>query len=164
MALNLVIVMFLGGLWHGAAWTFVVWGLLHGSYLVIERVIRIFFEQKPWAGTMPVRLLAGFATYGAVCIAWVFFRAPDFTVASRMLSGMFGGHAHGDMILTTRELLQIGIVTAGLVSVHWAMREEAFETTVMRLPAWAVTAIWSVMAFAIVFTQGTSNAFIYFQF
>src|SRR3984893_17798557 len=164
MALHLVIVMFLGGLWHGAAWTFVVWGLLHGSYLVIERVIRIFFEQKPWAGTKPVRLLAGFATYGAVCIAWVFFRAPDFTVASRMLAGMFGGHAHGDMILTTRELLQIGIVTAGLVSVHSAMREEAFETTVMRLPAWAVTAIWSVMAVAIIFTQGSSNAFIYFQF
>ncbi|HEX4638841.1 MAG TPA: MBOAT family O-acyltransferase [Chthoniobacterales bacterium] len=164
MALNLVIVMFLGGLWHGAAWTFVVWGLLHGSYLVIERVIRIFFEQKPWTATLPIRLLAGFATYGAVCIAWVFFRAPDFSVASRMLTGMFGGHAHGDMILSGRELLQVGIVTVGLMSVHWAMREEAFETTVMRLPAWAVAAIWSFMACAIIFTQGSSNAFIYFQF
>ena len=164
MALNLVIVMFLGGLWHGAAWTFVVWGLLHGSYLVIERVVRIFFEEKPWAATLPVRLLAGFATYVAVCVAWVFFRASDFTIASRMLTGMFGGHGQGDMILTTRELLQIGIVTVGLVSVHWLMRDEAFETRVMRLPAWAVTAIWSIMAVAIIFTQGSSNAFIYFQF
>ena len=164
MALNLVIVMFLGGLWHGAAWTFVVWGLLHGTYLVIERVIRIFFEEKPWAGTLPVRLLAGFATYFAVCIAWVFFRASDFEIASRMLTGMFGRHLHGDAILSTRELLQVGIVTFGLISVHWAMREEAFETTVMRLPAWAVTAIWSFMACAIILTQGSSNAFIYFQF
>jgi alginate O-acetyltransferase complex protein AlgI len=163
-AANLVIVMFLGGLWHGAAWTFVVWGLLHGSYLVIERVFRIFFEAKPWAGTLPVRLLAGFATFGAVCVAWVFFRASDFTIASRMLSGMFGGHPSGDMILTTREVLQIGIVTAGLVSMHWLMRDDAFETAVMRLPAWAVTAIWSIMAVAIIFTQGSSNAFIYFQF
>jgi alginate O-acetyltransferase complex protein AlgI len=163
-ALNLVIVMFLGGLWHGAAWTFVVWGLLHGSYLVIERIFRIFFEQKPWAGTLPVRLLAGFATYGAVCIAWVFFRASDFTVASRMLGGMFGQHPHGDAILATRELLQIGVVTAGLISVHWAMRDNTFETAVMRLPTWTVTAIWSVMAVAIIFTQGSSNAFIYFQF
>jgi D-alanyl-lipoteichoic acid acyltransferase DltB (MBOAT superfamily) len=163
-AANLVIVMFLGGLWHGAAWTFVVWGLLHGSYLVIERVFRIFFERKPWSGTLPVRLLVGFATYIAVCIAWVFFRASDFTIASRMLSGMFGGHPSGDMILTTRELFQIGMVTAGLISVHWAMRDDAFETTVMKLPAWAVTAIWSVMAVAIIFTQGSSNAFIYFQF
>src|ERR1043166_1805909 len=163
-AANLVIVMFLGGLWHGAAWTFVVWGLLHGSYLVIERVVRTFFEQKPWSGTLPVRLLAGFATYVAVCIAWVFFRASDFTIDSRMCAGMFGGHSSGDMILTTRELFQIGIVTAGLISVHWAMREDAFETTVMKLPAWAVAAIWSVMAVGIIFTQGSSNAFIYFQF
>src|SRR5438876_8167556 len=163
-ALNLVIVMFLGGLWHGAAWTFVVWGLLHGSYLVIERVIRIFFENKPWVGSPLTRAVAGFATYGAVCIAWVFFRASDFTIASRMLSGMFGGHRNGDMILTTRELLQIGFVSIGVITLHWAMREESFETTVMRLPPWAITAIGSVMAFAIIFTQGTSNAFIYFQF
>ena len=87
-ALNLVIVMFLGGLWHGAAWTFVVWGLFHGSYLVIERVCRGLFENKLWANSPFVRVLAGFATYGAVCIAWVFFRASDFTVASRMLGGM----------------------------------------------------------------------------
>src|ERR1700726_763506 len=163
-ALNLVIVMFLGGLWHGAAWTFVVWGLLHGSYLVIERVCRGLFEHKPWANNLATRALAGFATYGAVCIAWVFFRSSDFTIASRMLSGMFGGHPNGDMILSTRELFQIGTVTLGLISMHWLMRDDAFETGVMRLPAWAVTAIWSVMAFAIIFTQGTSNAFIYFQF
>src|SRR5690348_8847715 len=164
MAVNLVIVMFLGGLWHGAAWTFVVWGLLHGTYLVIERVVRIFFEHKTWAGHPITRVVAGFATYGAVCIAWVFFRASDFTIASRMLSGMFGGHPGGDMILTTRELLQIGIVSAGVIGLHWTMRDESFETTVMRLPPWAITAIGSFMACAIIFTQGTSNAFIYFQF
>src|ERR1700747_1736139 len=159
-ALNLVIVMFLGGLWHGAAWTFVVWGLLHGSYLVIERVIGFFFEDKPWASSPFIRAAAGFATYGAVCIAWVFFRASDFTIASRMLSGMFGGHPNGDMILTTRELLQIAIVTAGVIGMHWTMRDESFETAVVRLPAWAIAAVGSFMAFAIIFTQGTSNAFI----
>src|SRR5438270_362527 len=96
MALNLVIVMFLGGLWHGAAWTFVVWGLLHGSYLVIERVCRLLCEDKPWASNPVTRVLAGCATYGAVCIAWVFVRAADFTIASRMPGGMFGQRPHGD--------------------------------------------------------------------
>jgi alginate O-acetyltransferase complex protein AlgI len=163
-ALNLVIVMFIGGLWHGAAWTFVVWGLLHGSYLVVERVFRLLFEHKPWANTLPVRVLAWFATYGAVCIAWVFFRASDFTIASRMLAGMFGQHANADAILSTRELLQIGCVTGGMLAMHWLMRENTFETAVMRLPHWAVAAIWSVMACAIIVTQGNSNAFIYFQF
>src|SRR5690242_19299029 len=138
-ASNLVLVMFLGGLWHGAAWTFVVWGLLHGTYLVIERVCRVLFEEKPWASAPSTRVLAGFATYFAVCIAWVFFRASDFTVASRMLGGMFGQHAQGDAILTTRELLQIGSVTAALIAMHWAMRDNTFETAVMRLPHWTIT-------------------------
>src|ERR1700758_2695540 len=163
-AINLVIVMLIGGLWHGAAWTFVVWGLLHGSYLVIERVFRLLFENKSWADTAAVRVIAGLATYGAVCIAWVFFRSSDFTIASRMLAGMFGGHSNGDMILTTRELLQIGSVTAGLIAMHWAMRDNTFETAVMRLPPWTIAAIGSAMICAIILTQGSSNAFIYFQF
>jgi len=163
-AINLVIVMFLGGLWHGAAWTFVVWGLLHGSYLVIERVIRVLFENKPWANNSATRTLAWFATYGAVCIAWVFFRASDFTIATRMLGGMFGGHAHGDAILSTREILQVAIVTAFMIAAHWTLRESNIETAVTRLPRWAVTTAWALMASAIILTQGTSNAFIYFQF
>src|SRR5438045_2143274 len=163
-ALTLVIVMFIGGLWHGAAWTFVVWGLLHGSYLVIERVFRGCFEHKSWAASPITRVLAGFATYAAVCIAWVFFRASDFTVAARMLRGMFGGHAHGDAILTTREILQIAIVTAGMILVHWTLRDSNIETAVTRLPRWVVTAAWALMACAIILTQGNSNAFIYFQF
>src|SRR5438105_5798135 len=163
-ALNLVIVIFIGGLWHGAAWTFVVWGLLHGSYLVIERVCRILFEDKAWASNVVTRILAGAATYGAVCIAWVYFRAPDFGVASRMLAGMFGQHAHGDAILSTREMLQVVFVTVGMISVHCSLRDSNIETAVTRLPRWAVTAAWAVMACAILLTQGTSNAFIYFQF
>jgi alginate O-acetyltransferase complex protein AlgI len=161
---NLVIVMFLGGLWHGAAWTFVVWGLLHGSYLVVERVVRGLFEHKEWANTLATRLLAWFATYAAVCIAWVFFRASDFTVAARMLGGMFGGHPHGDAILTTREMLQIALVTGGMILVHWSLRDTNIETAVMRAPPWIVTAAWAFMACAIILTQGNSNAFIYFQF
>src|SRR5919106_1295065 len=106
---NLVIVMFLGGLWHGAAWTFVVWGFLHGLYLVVERVLRGLFEHRAWANTLATRVLGGFATFAAVCVAWVFFRAPDFAVAARMLGGMFGGHPHGDAIITTREMLQIAL-------------------------------------------------------
>jgi alginate O-acetyltransferase complex protein AlgI len=163
-ALNLVIVMFLGGLWHGAAWTFVVWGLLHGSYLVVERVARILFEDKAWANNIGTRFLAGVVTYGAVCIAWVFFRASDFTVAARMLSGMFGGHPNGDAILSTREMLQVAIVTAGMILAHVLLRDSNIETAVARLPRWAVTGTWALMTCAIILTQGNSNAFIYFQF
>src|SRR5437660_2404119 len=163
-AINLVIVMFLGGLWHGAAWTFVVWGLLHGYYLVIERVIRVLLEDVPGAENDDSKILVCIATTLAVCIAWVFFRASDFTIATRMLRGMFGGHAHGDHILSGREMLQIGIVTACMILVHCSLRENNIETAVARLPPWVVTAAWALMACAIILTQGNSNAFIYFQF
>jgi alginate O-acetyltransferase complex protein AlgI len=81
-----------------------------------------------------------------------------------MLSGMFGGHAHGDAILSTREMLQIGIVTFFMILAHWSLREINVETAVTRLPRWVVTAAWALMACAIILTQGNSNAFIYFQF
>jgi alginate O-acetyltransferase complex protein AlgI len=130
----------------------------------VERVLRGLFEHKAWAGTLTTRVIGGFATFAAVCVAWVFFRAPDFTVAARMLGGMFGGHPHGDAILTTREILQIALVTTGMIFVHWSLRDSNIETAVMRAPPWLVTAVWAFMACAIILTQGNSNAFIYFQF
>src|SRR5206468_2862083 len=83
------------------------------------------------------------------CVAWVFFRASNFTIAARMLRGMFGGHPHGDALLATRELLQIGIVTLGMFVVHWSLRDTSIEAAVNRMPVWAVTSIWTLMAGAI---------------
>jgi len=163
-AINLVIVMFLGGLWHGAAWTFVVWGLLHGFYLVVEHALRALVGKRAWAENFAVKLLLGLTTYAAVCLAWVFFRASDFTIATRMLRGMFGGHPHGDAILSTREMLQIGIVTFFMMVTHWWLRDTNIEAAVGRLPRWCVTSMWAAMACAVILTQGNSNAFIYFQF
>jgi alginate O-acetyltransferase complex protein AlgI len=161
--LNLIIVMFLGGLWHGAAWTFVVWGLLHGSYLAIERLLKAVVKSPAWIDRWPVKLLLGAITYVAVLVAWVYFRAADFQTAGRMIAGMFGQHARPDAILSTREILQVALVTAGLLLAHWSMRETSVEAVVARLPRWTVASIWFLMAGAIVLTQGSSNAFIYFQ-
>jgi alginate O-acetyltransferase complex protein AlgI len=163
--INLIIVMFIGGLWHGAAWTFVVWGLLHGSYLAIERLLKVFVKKEnAWADNFAVKLLIGLTTYIAVLVAWVYFRASDFTVASRLIGGMFGRHPTGDALLSTREMLQVGIVTFFLLVAHWLLRDISVETAVQRLPRWVVTTAWFLMACAIILTQGSSNAFIYFQF
>jgi alginate O-acetyltransferase complex protein AlgI len=99
-----------------------------------------------------------------VLIAWVYFRASNFEVASRMIGGMFGRHPTGDAILSTREILQVAIVTLFLLAAHWALRDISLETAVTRLPRWTVTTLWFLMACAIILTQGNSNAFIYFQF
>ncbi len=163
-AINLMIVMFIGGLWHGAAWTFVVWGVIHGLYLVIERIVRGLVGDALWTQSFVVKLLVGLITYTAVLVTWVFFRASDFTIAARLITGMFGGHPQGDAILSTREMLQIALVTIGMLVAHWSLRENGLEAAVNRLPRALVTAVWALMACAIILNQGNSNAFIYFQF
>lgn len=163
-AVNLILVMFIGGLWHGAAWTFVVWGLLHGFFLVVERVLHGTFGQSEWTKSFGAQLSLGLLTYAAICIAWVFFRAADFGSAARLLTGLFGQHARGDAVLSTREILQVGIATTLMFVAHWALRDTTLEAAVIRLPRWSVTAAWAFMLGAIILTQGNSNAFIYFQF
>jgi alginate O-acetyltransferase complex protein AlgI len=91
--LNLMITMLLGGLWHGAGWTFVIWGGLHGIYLVINqqwhllrRSLGYDLSKSHWWS----RGLACILTFIAVVIAWVFFRAKDLDTALLMLKGMMG--------------------------------------------------------------------------
>jgi alginate O-acetyltransferase complex protein AlgI len=84
--LNLWIVMLLGGLWHGANWTFVVWGGLHGLYLSINHAIRSLKLKPRRGGT----LACWAVTMMAVLVAWVFFRAQSFSSASAMLQAMAG--------------------------------------------------------------------------
>lgn len=82
---NLFITMLLGGLWHGAAWTFVVWGALHGLYLTINHLIRHLFGERGGA----VRAALGWvATFLGVVIAWVFFRATSMDAALNVLHAM----------------------------------------------------------------------------
>ena len=163
-AINLIIVMFIGGLWHGAAWTFVVWGLLHGLGLVVELVLKHVFKNSTWTDSAAGKLFLGLATYAAVCLAWVFFRSTDFATASRLVRSMTGVAHGGDAILSTREILQVGLVTLGLLIAHWTLRDTSIEAAVTRVPRWLVTTVWSTMVCAIILTQGNGSAFIYFQF
>ena len=80
---NLFLTMLLGGLWHGAAWTFVVWGALHGGYLVGERVVKARWQEARGPDAAPLwpapvtRALQWFLTFHLVCLAWIFFRADS---------------------------------------------------------------------------------------
>ena len=90
--LNLFLTMLLGGLWHGAGWTFVVWGGLHGIYLMVNhgwQAIKkaLGFDRPSLIG----RGLARVVTFGCVVIAWVFFRAESFGAATSVLKSMFLG-------------------------------------------------------------------------
>jgi alginate O-acetyltransferase complex protein AlgI len=94
--LNLMIAMLLGGLWHGAGWTFVIWGGLHGLYLVINNVWQALRERLGFTRSTALgRGVARTLTFGCAVLAWVFFRAQGFAAARTMLSAMFvGGSAN----------------------------------------------------------------------
>jgi hypothetical protein len=85
--------MLLGGLWHGASWTFVVWGGLHGAYLVVNHGWQWLKEKSGWGGGPGSRVgrAAGVAlTLLCVMVGWVFFRAPDIQSAAGIVRSMFG--------------------------------------------------------------------------
>jgi alginate O-acetyltransferase complex protein AlgI len=85
---NLMVTMLLGGLWHGAGWTFVAWGGLHGCYLAVNHLWREAAVPLP-------RFAATALTFVAVVVAWVFFRAPEFATAVSVLKAMALGHGFG---------------------------------------------------------------------
>jgi len=161
---NLMLTMLLGGLWHGAAWTFVVWGGLHGIYLAVERWVRERFAGARIGGRTWFRVFMALLTYALVNITWVFFRAPDFDTAWRMTRSMLGFTQQGAVVLPTDYVARVVVVTAGMLAVHWAMRNRRLEDVVSRTPWWLLAAVWGAMWFAIVITQGAGDAFIYFQF
>jgi alginate O-acetyltransferase complex protein AlgI len=160
--LALMATMLLGGLWHGANWTFVVWGGLHGLYLSVERMLRARYgswRPGPWA-----LFGLGVLTYALVNLTWVFFRAADFSRAWSMLRGMTGFNAGATPILPVVHLLAVTAIVGGIFLTHWRMRDTTLESVFDRTPAAVIAVVWGLMAFAIAIEQGTGSAFIYFQF
>ncbi|HOX15128.1 MAG TPA: MBOAT family protein [Smithellaceae bacterium] len=91
---NLMITMLLGGLWHGAAWTFVIWGGLHGLFLIVNHLWIKLKNRFGFEGTggRAGCLVAGAATFLAVTVAWVFFRADSAATAFRVVGAMVGAN------------------------------------------------------------------------
>jgi D-alanyl-lipoteichoic acid acyltransferase DltB (MBOAT superfamily) len=138
--LNLMITMALGGLWHGAAWTFVAWGALHGLYLIVNHAwngAARALGLRPTAGG-PLRLgLARLLTFGAVAVGWTFFRAESFGGATAMLSSMFGGRG-----LTAPESLKAQLLAVVPAAAH-LMERIGFSFTVG--PFWGGLYHWALL-------------------
>lgn len=84
--INIMITMFVSGLWHGAGWTYVLWGALHGVYLVINHQCRVLAQQWKWdTAKLPFRAAGAVLTFFALAVAWVFFRASTMAAAGRVL-------------------------------------------------------------------------------
>ncbi|MDB0041067.1 MBOAT family protein [Algibacter sp.] len=157
----LMVTMLLGGLWHGAAWTFIVWGGLHGTYLILERlqIQYLPFKITKWNG-----IFLAFITFSCVNITWVFFRAREFETAWNMIKSMFYMQIDGEKILQSFSILKVSIVIGLLFLCHWIMRNTSMKEVSLKTPSWILGILWAIMLFLIVIAQGSGEQFIYFQF
>jgi alginate O-acetyltransferase complex protein AlgI len=154
---NLMLTMLLGGLWHGAAWTFVVWGGIHGLGLSIERATgwRPTSAAAKWFG----RLL----TFHVVCFGWIFFRADSFGRAGEVLARLFTAWGQPSPLVTTSVVLAILVGILGQYvrpgAIGAALR--GFQ----RLPVPAQATCFAV-ALTVINTLGPEGVapFIYFRF
>jgi hypothetical protein len=154
---NLMITMLLGGLWHGAAWTFVLWGGIHGGALSAER-----WARERFAGFRLPAWAAWFVTFHVVCVAWVFFRAPDLATAFDVLGGLGLG---GPSPLVTLPLVLLVVASVAIQAVPrgwWRDAEAWLVARPVALQGLAVGAV-IVVSDAAVGQQGVAP-FIYYQF
>ena len=162
---NLMLTMLIGGLWHGAAWTFVAWGALHGAYLSIER----FARERWWRdGRDAGRALAfayGAVTLVAVMYAWVWFRARGFADGWAMSRALVDvGSLGAGLAATSFEQRLALAVFALLVLVQALARNTDPERLFRRLPAPVLGVLLAILLALVVLSPGNTHAFIYFQF
>lgn len=163
--INLMITMLLGGLWHGASWTFVVWGGLHGLYLIGERFLRNWLgHQRIWKHAI-IRFLLALLTFLLVCITWVFFRANSFEQAVNVVAAMLAlSPSPATLSLSSSSVVTSVAVVGSIVCIHWVLREHFLESIVEKLPWWIISLSLAGMLYAIVTLPGEDRSFIYFQF
>jgi alginate O-acetyltransferase complex protein AlgI len=160
---NLMLTMLIGGLWHGAGWTFVAWGAIHGSALCAERWWRERpgFVERPW--TRGRRAWHRFCTFQVVCFAWIFFRSDSFADAWDLIERLFTAWGEPSPLVTG------GVLTAIAVGVGSQYLPHRLPLVIMarfsRLPVPAQAAVLS-LALLVTHAMGPEGVapFIYFQF
>ncbi len=162
--INLMLTMLIGGLWHGASWTFVVWGGLHGIYLAIERKTKGLLGDSMWLKKRLIQIGLVILTYLMINITWVFFRAQTFPQAFGLIKSMFGLNPDGKAVLASVHIIMVSVVTIAMLLVHWRMRNTSLESVVAKTSWPVLGTLWGLMLFLIIITQGSGDAFIYFQF
>jgi alginate O-acetyltransferase complex protein AlgI len=165
-ALNVIIVMLLIGVWHGATATFLIFGFLHGSFLIGETLLqRTRLRRLPVWATPFGKFVLWAVTIMLCLVAFVFYRAANLEQARWILASMAGFPSGvGSFGLTDHDLL-IGLVTVEcLIVAHWVVRNQNLETAVARIPWWSVSFGLAAMLVAITLSSGESQNFLYFQF
>lgn len=155
---NVMITMALGGLWHGANWTFVIWGLFHSLGIICNHSMRLFFPKF----RLPI-LVSWLLTLHFVALGWVFFRAPNLSVVSTLLSG-FSSKSWNFSYIPREYLYGFAVFICFALTHRWD-QHSVFRMWVMKLPKTVTYAlVFLLVGFSIVLSSGNSAEFIYFDF
>jgi len=163
---NLMLTMLLGGLWHGAAWRFVVWGGLHGLWLAMERGVtegRRARDLAPLPDTIWWRALRRVGTFHLVCLAWVFFRADSLSGAFRVLGRLFTGWGDSTTLVTPAVLVAIAVGLAAQYVPRSAVNHGLIGFSRLRPVFQGLVLAFSLVIIDALGPEGVA-AFIYFQF
>ncbi len=164
----LMLTMLIGGLWHGANWTFVAWGGLHGIYLWIEKFFRDRKNKIADEDSNTTRLNLGFLyaflTFMMVNITWVFFRSDTFGKSWQLLQSMFLITTDGKALLTTLAIIKVAVIIPSILLFHWFMRNTKVLDVAYKLSWFWLGVIWSFLLLMLIWAQESGSSFIYFQF
>jgi D-alanyl-lipoteichoic acid acyltransferase DltB (MBOAT superfamily) len=166
---NLIITMLLGGLWHGAALRFILWGAIHGVALAIDKLfMRIFGLKANGADMSPWRRIIGIiVTFHLVCFAWIFFRADTMEKAGQMLTQIFMQFEAGvfPQFASGYRLIFILMITGYVIHFMPKKVDLAIQKKITCMPLWAKAALLSIAIFVVIQMKSAQIVpFIYFQF
>ncbi len=153
---NLFIVMVLGGLWHGAAWSYAIWGLFHGVLLAIERLFKDYIKIPE---NIIFKILQTILVFTMVTFAWLLFKLPDFTHVIAYFEALFINTDKSTSFLFNRYIWLYSIPVI-IFHIYYLYTEKVKNTKLKKYEF----IVYGIMLFLIVTNSGSPNAFIYFQF
>jgi alginate O-acetyltransferase complex protein AlgI len=163
---NLFLTMALGGLWHGANWTFVIWGVLHGTFLVVHRRFRAYVDDRPALDaalrTPPGTAVRVALTFLAVVCGWVFFRAETLRAARTVLKRLF---LPAQGLGSPLPGVSLWVLLATMIIAHAVASRGAWRRWSARVPGPVLGCGYAAaLNLALVLAPPAGKTFIYFQF
>ena len=160
--LNVLVVFTISGLWHGASWTFVVWGVLHGVMLLLERYFSMLFKFKIKEGWNVLNIFLVLKTFIITSFIWIFFRAESFDKAKQIIKAIVRNNqlAFSDLTMLIPLLAVLGIILF-----DFFLYNSRFDVKLNRYQTPYRWLLYSALLFCLMALSGTQKfTFIYFQF
>ncbi len=154
--INLMLVMLLGGIWHGAAWSYAVWGAFHGAALIAEKIVNR--KHQP-TYSVPIKIIKGLVVFTFVTLAWLLFKLPNFNQVVIYFECIL---SNSNLTTNYKSIVYILLYSLPIVLYHFMYLAKNSDTY-LKIKAYDYL-VYGILLFLIITNSGSSQAFIYFQF